>query len=193
MSWGDGSVPLLMNVLKACLCGFYSSSFDFVSQRCKDIMEEFKNFLGLHCPQVHLALLWGTLLGPKEETCLQLWQEWPSCPSAAHLCCSMSWGPAAVPGNTLHFSVLLQISQTAADFQLQVSCALGFLSKWDSWPRKAPPSAISTWKSQVEAQRSPWSLHHCSLWCGVPSIYHVSLWGWAVWTCSAWQAEQVIS
>ena len=51
MSWGDGSVPLLMNVLKACLWLFYSSSFDFVSQRCKDIMEEFKNFMDCIVPR----------------------------------------------------------------------------------------------------------------------------------------------
>ena len=175
MSWGDGSVPLLINVLKACLWLFYSGLFDFVSQSCKDIMVEFKNFLGLHFCQVHLALLWDTLLGPKEETNLKLWQEWPSCLSAAHLCCSMSWGPAAVPGNTLDFSVLLPSSQTAADFQLQVSCALGFLSQRDSWPRQAPPSVITTWKSPGRRSEEP--LESPPLFTGGRgSLYVLFLW-----------------
>ena len=99
--------------------------------------------------------------------------------------------------NTLNISVLLPSSQAskfqASKFWLHVSCALGFLSKWDSWTRWAPPSAVSTGRAQVEPQRSPWCLHHCSLWGRVPSIYCVSLGGWTVWTCSAWQAEQVKS
>ena len=53
-----------------------------------------------------------------------LWRS--TCLNVVHLCCSVSWGPAAVPVNTLNISVLLPSSQAAADFQLQVSSALGF-------------------------------------------------------------------
>ena len=192
MSWGDGSVPLVMNVLKACLWLFYSSSFDFVSQRCKDIMEEFKNFVDCIVPRYILLC--------SEIPCWVLRRKrvW-SCDRSGRLApvqliCVVPC-PEDLPLSREHFILLCSPWEfsNCADFQLQVCCALGFLSKWDSWPRQAPPSAISTWKSQVEAQRSTWSLHHCSLWCGVPSIYCVSLWGGAVWTCSAWQAEQVIS
>ena len=186
---------------------------------------EFKSFLGLHCPQAPLVLLCDNLLGPKKETSLQLWREWPSpLPGLCrllwyecHLCWGHSWwpGPCALSlcsqhplqssqslkrnvvekhlpqcsssvlfhvlrtcrwsTNTLNFSVLLPSFQAAADFQLHVSCALGFLSKWDSWPRQAPPSVVSTWKCQVEAQRSPWCLHHCSLWCS--SLYLLCFFG----------------
>ena len=95
--------------------------------------------------------------------------------SAAHLCCSMVLRTCRWSTNTLNFSVLLPSFQAAADFQLHVSCPLGFLSKWDSWPRQAPPSVISTWKCQVEAQRSLWCLHHCSLWCS--SLYLLCFFG----------------
>ena len=51
--------------------------------------------------------------------------------------------------------VLLLSSPAAADFQLYVSCPLGFLSKLDSWTRWAPPSAISTWESPGRRSEEP--------------------------------------
>ena len=62
----------------ACAPSIQSCLIFFVSQRCKHTMMEFKNFLGLHCPQAPLVRLCDNLLGPKEETSLQLWREWPS-------------------------------------------------------------------------------------------------------------------
>ena len=56
----------------ACAPSIQSCLIGFVSQRCKDTKMEFNNFLGLHCPQAPLALLCDNLLGPKEDTSLQL-------------------------------------------------------------------------------------------------------------------------
>lgn len=56
----------------ACAPSIQSCLIAFVFQRCKDTRMEFKNFLGLHCPQAPLALLSDNLLGPKEDTSLQL-------------------------------------------------------------------------------------------------------------------------
>ena len=85
----------------ACAPSIQSCLILFVSQRCKDTMMEFKSFLGLHYPQVPLVLLCDNLLGPKEETSLQLWREWPSpLPGLCrllwcerHLCWGHSWWP----------------------------------------------------------------------------------------------------
>ena len=85
----------------ACAPSIQSCLILFVSQRCKDTVMEFKNFLGLHCPQAPLVRLCDNLLGPKEETSLQLWREWPSClPGLCrllwcerHPCWGHSWWP----------------------------------------------------------------------------------------------------
>ena len=58
------------------------------------------------CSQHHFSLLslWTGMLW--RSTCL----------SVVHLCCSVSWGPAAAPVNTLNISVLLPSSQATAVF-----------------------------------------------------------------------------
>ena len=67
----------------ACAPSIQSCLIAFVFQRCKDT-----NFLGLHCPQAPLALLSDNLLGPKEDTSLQLLWEWPSpLPGLCRLLC----------------------------------------------------------------------------------------------------------
>ena len=54
--------------------------------------------------------------------------------------------PCRCSTNTLNFSVLLPSSQAAADFQLQVSGALGF-SQMRFLNQVVPPGATSTWNS----------------------------------------------
>ena len=105
--------------IPACAPSIQSCLIFFVSQRCKDTMMEFKNFLGLHCPQAPLALLCDNLLGPKEETSLQLWREWPSClPGLCrllwcerHPCWGHSWWPG-IRALSLCSQHLLQSSQS---------------------------------------------------------------------------------
>ena len=119
-----------------------------------------------------------------------LWRN--TCLSVFHLCCSVSWGPTAAPVNTLNMSIFLS-SQLLLTFNSK------FPVLWAFWASEIPePGELlqvqsARGRAQVDAQRSPWSLHHCSLGGGVPSMYCVSLGGWTVWNYSAWQAEQVRS
>ena len=111
---------MLLNVLKSLPVPLlFNLVWSFFSQRCKDTMMEFKNFLGLHCPQASLALLCDNLLGPKEETSLQLWREWPSCHPGLfrllwcerHPCWGHSWWPG-IRALSLCSQHLLQSSQS---------------------------------------------------------------------------------
>ena len=83
------------------------------------------------------------------------------CLNAAHLYCSMSWGPAAVPVNAFNIS--------AADFPLHVFCTLGFLSKWDPEQGKLLLVQSAHGSVQIEAQMSSRILYQFSV--GQGSLY----------------------
>ena len=74
--------------------------------------------------------------------------------SVFHLCCYSVLRTHCCSSE--HFKhVCFSKFAAAAEFQLQVSSPLGFLSKWDSWTRWAPPSAISTRESPGRCSEEP--------------------------------------